>query len=78
MSTLNNLRKEAKHWLREVRRKNPGPQKRLRLAYPSAPAEPGLRDIQHALARERGYESWIALKAASAMVQSAIDFCGLM
>ena len=64
MSTLNNLRKEAKHWLREVRRKNPGPQKRLRLAYPSAPAEPGLRDIQHALARERGYESWIALKAA--------------
>ena len=27
-----------------------------------APAEPGLRDVQHALAREHGAESWTALK----------------
>jgi uncharacterized protein len=63
VSTLDNLRTEAKRWLREVRRQNPGSRKRLRLAYPNAPAEPGLRDVQHALARERGYESWVALKA---------------
>ncbi len=31
---------------------------------PKAPAEPALRDIQHALALEYGLESWIALKAA--------------
>ena len=64
MSPLDDLRKEAKHWLKEFRRNNPGPQKRLRLAYPNAPANPGLRDVQHALARERGYQSWKALTAA--------------
>jgi uncharacterized protein len=62
--TLDDFRKEAKDWLKEVRRQNPGPVKRLRLAYPKAPAAPVLRDIQHALAREHGYENWKALKAA--------------
>ena len=33
---------------------------------PSAPAEPVLRDVQHALAREYGLESWVALKTALA------------
>ena len=33
-------------------------------AYPNAPARPVLRDVQHALAREHGHESWIALKQA--------------
>ena len=32
--------------------------------HPSAPATPVLRDVQHALAREYGHESWIALKKA--------------
>lgn len=64
MKSLEYLRKSAKHWLREVRNQNPGQIKRLRLAYPGAPAAPGLRDIQHALAREHGYEGWRALKAA--------------
>jgi ankyrin repeat protein len=64
VSTLDNFKKEAKLWLREVRRKNPGAVKRLRLNYPNAQDEPGLRDIQHALAREHGYESWRAMKAA--------------
>jgi hypothetical protein len=62
--TLDEFRTLAKNWLKEVRRRNPGPVKRLRLAYPAAPATPVLRDIQHALAREHGYENWRALKAA--------------
>jgi uncharacterized protein len=62
--TLDDFRRQAKNWLEEVRRNNPGPLKRLRLAYPKAPATPVLRDIQHALAREHGYENWKALKTA--------------
>jgi hypothetical protein len=62
--TLDDFRKQAKNWLEEVRRRNPGQVKRLRLAYPKAPAVPVLRDIQHALAREHGCENWKALKAA--------------
>jgi ankyrin repeat protein len=61
VNTLDALRKEAKHWLKGVRTGNPGHVKRLRLAYPNAPAEPTLRDVQHALAREQGYENWKAL-----------------
>src|SRR5205085_4093461 len=38
---------------------------RLLRAYPAAPAKPVLRDVQHALARERGYESWKAMTAAA-------------
>ena len=63
MSDLESLRKEAKFWLKQVRTNHSGFTKRLRLAYPGAPASPTLRDIQHALAREQGYESWKALQA---------------
>ena len=63
MNDLNSLRKEAKFWLKQVRSNHSGFTKRLRLAYPDAPANPTLRDIQHALARELGYESWKALQA---------------
>ena len=64
MSSLDNLRKEAKRWLKALRAGDPDARARLRQAWPDAPAAPGLRDIQHALARERGHESWVALKAA--------------
>jgi len=64
VNTVDELRKDAKHWLKSVRTGNPGHVKRLRLAYPDAPAVPTLRDVQHALARERGYENWVALLAA--------------
>ena len=61
MHDLESLRKEAKFWLKQVCDSHSGFTKRLRLAYPAAPANPTLRDIQHALAREQGYESWKAL-----------------
>ena len=63
MHDLETLRKDAKFWLKQVRSNHSGFTKRLRLAYPDAPADPTLRDIQHALARELGYESWKALQA---------------
>jgi ankyrin repeat protein len=64
VSSLDDFRKQAKRWLEDVRRRNPGSVKRLRLAHPNAPASPVLRDIQHALAREQGYADWKALKTA--------------
>lgn len=61
---LDTLKKDAKRWLKAVRAGDPKALARLRAAWPQAPAEPVLRDIQHALARDYGQESWIALKAA--------------
>jgi ankyrin repeat protein len=61
---LDTLRKDAKRWLKALRTGDPDARDRLAAAWPDAPAEPALRDIQHALALEYGQESWIALKAA--------------
>ena len=66
MSTLDNFKKEAKRWLKALRANDPQARERLRAAYPQAPAKPGLRDVQHALAREHGHASWIALTTALA------------
>jgi ankyrin repeat protein len=71
MTILDNLRKAAKRWLNALRANDADARARLTRAYPNAPAEPGLRDVQHALARERGHESWAALKAAAAGRASA-------
>jgi uncharacterized protein len=64
VSTLDNYRKEARRWLRALRARAEDARARLRRAYPNAPAEPSLRDVQHALARERGHQSWGALKSS--------------
>jgi hypothetical protein len=61
---LETLRKDAKRWLKALRAGDPAARSRLSAAWPKAPTEPGLRDVQHALALEHGQESWIALKAA--------------
>ena len=60
-NTLENLKKQAKRWLKALRADDVRARERLLRAYPDAPSKPGLRDVQHALARERGVESWIAL-----------------
>ena len=62
MTTLDNLRKAAKRWLKSLRDGDAEARARFIRAYPDGPEQPTLRDIQHALARERGHESWIALK----------------
>jgi ankyrin repeat protein len=63
-TTLDNLRKDAKRWLKALRSGDAKAEARLKVAWPSAPAEPALRDVQHALAREYGQDSWIALNQA--------------
>lgn len=60
-TTVSLLKQEAKRWLSALRRHDPEAQQRLRNAWLEAPAEPALRDVQHALAREYGQASWVAL-----------------
>src|SRR5215467_418300 len=61
-SNLDTLKKEAKRWLKAICANDLDARTRLRRAYPKAPAEPGLRDIQHALAQEHGLANWVELK----------------
>jgi len=65
-STLDNLKKEAKRWLKALRAGDDAARARFRRAHPDAPADPGLRDVQHALAREHGLPGWSVLKNALA------------
>jgi hypothetical protein len=61
---MENLRKEAKRWLKALRANDPDARARFERAYPTAPVTPVLRDVQHALAREHSYDSWIAMTRA--------------
>jgi len=61
-TTLDSLKKEAKQWLKALRSGDADARQRLLTALPDAPAEPTLRDVQHALAREHGLAGWAALK----------------
>jgi hypothetical protein len=61
-SAIEGLRKEAKRWLRALRENDAEAKARLRRAYPDAPDAPGIRDVQHAVAREYGLPGWSALK----------------
>jgi ankyrin repeat protein len=60
--TLDNLKTEARRWLRALRAGDDRALARLVRVYPRAGATPTLRDIQHALALERGVTGWTALK----------------
>jgi len=61
-SSLDNFKREAKRWLHALRSGDPQARARLERATPNAPAEPSLRHVQHALAREHGFPGWAALK----------------
>jgi ankyrin repeat protein len=63
-SSLETLKKEAKRWLKALRAGDAEARRRLLAATPAAPANPGLRDVQLALAREYGLPSWAALRQA--------------
>lgn len=63
-TNLDTLRKDAKRWLKALRAGDAEARSRLLALWPKAPAEPGLRDAQHALALDYGCESWATLKAA--------------
>lgn len=65
-TTLESLRKQAKSWLKSLRAGDAAALERLRDAWPQAPSAPGLRDLQHALARDYGLSGWAALREAIA------------
>src|SRR5688500_7325515 len=67
-STLENLRREAKRWLKALRAHDAAARTRLERVWPEAPHEPTLRDVQHALAREHGLSGWNALRLAVAEI----------
>ena len=61
-SSLETLRTEAKRWLKALRAQDPVARARLVRALPDTPANPTLRDVQHALAHEYGFPGWTALR----------------
>ena len=63
-STLEALKKEAERWLKALQAGDADARRRLLAATPAPPAEPGLRDVQLALAREHGLPGWPALRQA--------------
>lgn len=62
-SSVENLRKEARRWLKALRANDEAAHARLRRALPKAGAEPSLRGVQHALAVEYGMSGWSELVA---------------
>lgn len=64
---LESLKKQAKRWLKAIRAGDPDSIARFRRANPEAPSSPILRDVQHALARERGFDGWRSLTASGAI-----------
>ena len=61
-TTLENLKREAKRWLKALRDNDNEARARLERVLPEAPASPGLREVQHALAIEYGLSGWTALR----------------
>lgn len=62
--TLEQLKREAKRWLKAIRANDAGERNRFARALPGAPETPTLRDVQLAVARELGFPGWTALKRA--------------
>jgi ankyrin repeat protein len=62
-TTLENLKREAKRWLKALRANAADARARFQRALPNAPEIPTLRDVQHALALEHGLPGWAALKS---------------
>jgi hypothetical protein len=85
-TTLDNLRREARRWLKALHLNQPEARERFERACPKHNATPVLRDMQYALAREHGFENWKELKlavqqaassrTAEAYEQAARDFAG--
>ena len=61
-SSLDSLKKEAKRWLKALRAHDPEALARLKQVLPQVDTNAGLREVQQALAREHGADSWATLK----------------
>ncbi len=71
---VKNLKKEAKRWLRRVRSGDPDASQRLLAAHPECSPEPTLRDVQHALARARGFDGWRQLEQSQPAGATSSEF----
>ena len=63
-SSLENLKREAKRWLKAIQSGDDAARARFAKALPNHSAPPTLRDVQHALAVEHGVAGWTDLKDA--------------
>ncbi|HEY4306088.1 MAG TPA: ankyrin repeat domain-containing protein [Gemmatimonadaceae bacterium] len=63
-SSVENLKREAKRWLKALRDNDAEARARLARVVANASASPTLRDMQHALALEYGHSGWTSLVAA--------------
>jgi len=63
-SRIDNLKKEAKRWLKALEENDPESRARFEQILSIPLDHPTLRQVQYALAREHGFESWAALKNA--------------
>jgi uncharacterized protein len=72
-SSLENLKREAKRWLKALRENDVEARARLERVVPHAPPEPTLRDVQHALALEYGHVGWAALTTALERIDTVDD-----
>src|SRR5438045_539881 len=61
-TTPDSLKREAKRWLKALRAGDASARRRLLDVVTDASAQPTLREVQHALAREHGVAGWTALK----------------
>jgi uncharacterized protein len=69
------LKKDAKQWLKLLRAGNAAAAARFNQAVPKQRVARGgiaLRTVQHALARERGFDNWLALVASVDSYQRAL------
>ena len=72
-TSADTLRKHARRWMKALNSGDAGARARFARAYPGAPREPVLRDVQHALAREYGHDSWKALLEAVAAISVHVE-----
>ena len=72
-TSADTLRKQARRWMKALGNGDADARARFERAYPGAPRQPVLRDVQHALAREYGHESWKALLEAVAAISVHVE-----
>jgi ankyrin repeat protein len=77
-SNLENLKKEAKRWLKALRDGDARARARLQRALPNATDPATLRDVQLAIAREHGFPGWTSLKEQLATRASASRYKDLI
>ncbi|HUF51251.1 MAG TPA: ankyrin repeat domain-containing protein [Longimicrobiales bacterium] len=70
-SSVEQLKREAKRWLKALRAGDSSARERLDRSHPKPPAIPTLRAVQHALACEYGFDGWTALKRATEALAAA-------